>query len=90
MTTEKVFAKSNAKDVLALSKASAEAMLANFTITIVLAGTKTDDEVTPFIERLNTGHKGSWTTLANSESGYARVRVYRLAKQPGNTRNTSK
>ncbi|WP_160188682.1 hypothetical protein [Pseudomonas savastanoi] len=46
MTTEKVFAKSNAKDVLALSKASAEAMLANFTITIVLAGTKTDDEVT--------------------------------------------
>ncbi|KPX10984.1 hypothetical protein ALO70_200074 [Pseudomonas amygdali pv. eriobotryae] len=47
MTIEKVFAKSDAKDVLALSKASAEAMLANFTVTIVLAGAKTDDEVKP-------------------------------------------
>ncbi|RMP00043.1 CpaF/VirB11 family protein [Pseudomonas syringae group genomosp. 3] len=83
-----LFAKSDAKDVLALSKASAEAMLANFTITIVLAGAKTDDEVKAFIERLNTGHKGSWTTLANSESGYERV--CRLAKPSRNTRKTRK
>ncbi|KWS91790.1 hypothetical protein [Pseudomonas syringae] len=73
MTTEKVLAKSDAKDVLALSKASAEAILANFTTTIEFAAAQTDDEVKAFIERLNTGHKGSWSKLANSESGYARV-----------------
>ncbi|KPX18898.1 hypothetical protein [Pseudomonas syringae] len=82
MTTEKVFAKSDAKDVLALSKASAEAMLANCTTTIVFAAAQTDDEVKAFIET------GSWTTLANSESGYARV--CRLAKQSRNTRKTRK
>ncbi|KPY32300.1 hypothetical protein [Pseudomonas syringae] len=88
MTTEKVFAKSDAKDVLALSKASAEAMLANCTTTIVFAAAQTDDEVKAFIERLNTGHKGSWTTLANSESGYERV--CRLAKPSRNTCKTRK
>ncbi|KKY52125.1 hypothetical protein ACDH60_26430 [Pseudomonas ficuserectae] len=88
MTTEKVFAKSDAKDVLALSKASAEAMLANCTTTIVFAAAQTDDEVKAFIERLNTGHKGSWSTLANSESGYARV--CGLVKPSQGTRKTRK
>ncbi|RMM08467.1 hypothetical protein ALQ84_200057 [Pseudomonas caricapapayae] len=36
MTTKKVFAKSDAKDLMALSEASAEALLANCTTTIVL------------------------------------------------------
>lgn len=79
MTTEKVFAKSDAKDVLALSEVSAEAILDNCTTTIVVAAANTDDEVTPIIERMNTGHTGNWTALANSESGY--TRLCRLKKQ---------
>ncbi|WP_230383621.1 hypothetical protein [Pseudomonas savastanoi] len=42
MTTEKVFAKSDTKDMLALSEVSAEAILDNCTTTIVLAAAKTD------------------------------------------------
>ncbi|RMP02116.1 MULTISPECIES: type IV secretory system conjugative DNA transfer family protein [Pseudomonas syringae group] len=43
MTAEKVFAKSDVKDLLGLSKASADAILANCTTTIEFAAAQTDD-----------------------------------------------